>query len=78
MEATKAKHTASDKNQNPAETSKEQVMNVPEKTMFEWEAPSRPFKKRDRRYFATIATIIFVLAFILLFAGAFLPIAFTL
>lgn len=32
-----------------------------------WIAPARPFKKRDREYFTTIATIVFLLAIILLF-----------
>lgn len=47
----------------------------PEKLMLQWEAPNRPFKKRDREYYTTIAVIVFLLSLILLFAGQFLPIA---
>lgn len=43
-----------------------------EKLLLEWTAASRPFKKRDREYYTTIAIIVFLLALILLFAGQFL------
>lgn len=42
------------------------------KTLFEWESPSRPFKRRDAKYFTNLAIIIFVLAAILLFVQEFL------
>lgn len=47
----------------------------PEQDILVWEAASRPFKKRDREYYTTIAIIVFLLSLILLFAGQFLPIA---
>ena len=37
------------------------------KTLLKWQAPIRPFKKRDREYYTTIAAIVFLLAVILLF-----------
>lgn len=46
-----------------------------ERLLLEWEAPSRPFKKRDREYYTTIGIIVFLLSLILFFAGQFLFIA---
>lgn len=46
-----------------------------ERLLLEWDAPSRPFKKRDREYYTTIAIIVFLLSLILFFAGQFLFIA---
>ncbi|PWU23491.1 hypothetical protein C5B42_02980 [Candidatus Cerribacteria bacterium 'Amazon FNV 2010 28 9'] len=40
-----------------------------------WQAASRPFKKRDREFYTTIAIIVFLLTLILFFAGQFLLIA---
>jgi hypothetical protein len=48
---------------------------LPKKTIFAWEAPSRPFKTRDRRYYQTVILIVFLISLILFFAGQFLPIA---
>jgi hypothetical protein len=45
------------------------------KTLLTWEAPVRPFKKRDREYYTTIAAIVFLLAVILLFLKEWLLIA---
>lgn len=45
------------------------------KTLLEWQAPIRPFKKRDREYYTTIAAIVFLLAVILLFLKEWLLIA---
>lgn len=47
----------------------------PEELVYEWQAPSRPFKKHNRQYFTTILTIVLLLSLILFFAGQFLPIA---
>jgi len=46
-----------------------------EQLLIEWQAPSRPFKKRNRQYFTTIAIIVLLISLILFFAGQFLPIA---
>lgn len=47
----------------------------PKKTIVSWQAPSRPFKKRDRQYYTTVMAIVFLISLILFFAGQFLPIA---
>lgn len=48
---------------------------VQEELVFQWQSPSRPFKKRKRKYFTTIATIVLLLSLILFFAGQVLPVA---
>lgn len=48
---------------------------LPEQVIMEWQAPSRPFKKRNRQYYTTIGIIVFLICMILFFAGQFLPIA---
>jgi hypothetical protein len=45
------------------------------KTLLKWQAPVRPFKKRDREYYTTIGAIVFLLAIILLFLREWLLIA---
>lgn len=47
----------------------------PEEFIFEWKAMSRPYKKRNRQYYTTVALIVFLVSAILFFAGQFLPIA---
>ena len=42
------------------------------KTLLEWTSASRPFKRRDRDYFTTIAAIVFLIGMILLFIKEFL------
>ena len=34
------------------------------KTLISWEAPSRPFKKKDRSYYTTIAILVILLVLI--------------
>jgi hypothetical protein len=48
---------------------------VQEELIFEWHAAARPFKKRNRQYYTTVALIVFLVSTILFFAGQFLPIA---
>lgn len=43
-----------------------------EKILAQWEAPSRPYKKRNREYYTTVASIVFLLAVILLLLKEFL------
>jgi len=45
------------------------------KTLLKWQAPMRPFKKKDKEYFTTIAAIVFLLTVILLFLKEWLLIA---
>lgn len=47
----------------------------PEFEILKWQAPSRPFKKRNRQFYVTVATITFLISLILFFAGQFLPVA---
>jgi hypothetical protein len=49
---------------NPSEVT---VVPTPAKDLLVWQAPARPFKKRGREYFSTIAAIVFLLIIILLF-----------
>ena len=48
---------------------------IQEELVFQWQAPSRAFKKRKRQYFTTIGTIVLLLCLILFFAGQILPVA---
>lgn len=48
---------------------------VPEETLVEWDAPARPFKKRNRQFFSTIIIIAILISLILFFAGQVLPVA---
>ena len=54
---------------------KEKKPPVELKTLLKWQAPMRPFKKRDKDYYSTIAAIVFLLAVILLFLKEWLLIA---
>lgn len=42
------------------------------KTLLTWKSPSRPFKRRNRDYFTTIAAIVFLIGVILIFIKEFL------
>jgi hypothetical protein len=52
------------KNNKAAEVT---IVQPPAKDLFSWTAPARPFKKRDKEYFSTIAAVVFLLAVILFF-----------
>ena len=45
------------------------------KTLFSWTAPARPFRKKTRSYYTTLAVIVVLLVLILFLAKAFLLIA---
>lgn len=69
-------------NPNPNKTAFEesemfpgQFKPIPEEDILLWEAPSRPFKKRNKQFYSTVATIVVLISMILFFAGQFLPIA---
>jgi hypothetical protein len=47
----------------------------PETVLLEWTAPVRPFKKRNRQYYTTIAILVGLVSLILFLAGQFLFIA---
>lgn len=63
------KMPAQDKKQSTLKTKPSEVTVVPPpaKDLLVWQAPTRPFKKRGREYFSTIAAVVFLLAIILLF-----------
>jgi hypothetical protein len=42
---------------------------LPEEKILVWQAPSRPFKKRNKKYFSTVAIIALLISLILGFAG---------
>ena len=44
----------------------------PEKDLYSWEAPSRPFKKRSREFYTTVGALVILISVILLFAKEFL------
>lgn len=46
-----------------------------EELVYEWQAPSRPFKERSRKFYTTVIIISILISLILFFAGQFLPIA---
>lgn len=48
---------------------------IPEQTILEWIAPSRPFRKRNKQFFTTVLVIALLISMILFFSGQFLPIA---
>ena len=57
----------------PAGTMQQEVGE--EKVLLTWKAPVRPYKKRDREYYTTIAAIAFLVIIILAFLREFLLIA---
>lgn len=67
-------------NDSPNETKysdyfKDVVRPVPEEVIIKWNAPSRPFKKRNKQYHTTIITIALLLSLILFFAGQVITVA---
>jgi hypothetical protein len=52
-------------------------MNRPivEQLVYDWQAPSRPFKQHDKQFFTTIGTIALLISLILFFAGQLIAIA---
>ncbi len=48
---------------------------LPEELLLEWIAPSRPFRKPNRRFFTTITMIAVLIGLILFFANQILPVA---
>lgn len=79
QETTKQPNTPTASGSTQAKKTEEMFPGIekpqPEETVFEWQAPSRPFKKRNRQYYTTIIAIVFLVSLILFFAGQFLPIA---
>lgn len=53
---------------------KPQPRNTPEKVLFSWKAPARPFKRRDREFWVTAVAIAFIVGLILLIVEGFMPV----
>lgn len=47
---------------------------IPEETLYEWDAPSRPHKKRTRQFYVTVFFFAFLTTLILIFIRQFMPI----
>ncbi|MEX0895774.1 MAG: hypothetical protein WDZ94_02430 [Patescibacteria group bacterium] len=66
---------------DPAMTDEEAAAMLPnykpqkEEVLFEWQSPSRPFKKHSRQYYSTIMVIASLISVILLFASQFVFVA---
>ena len=61
-------------NQKTESTFKENEQNEPERDLFVWVAPARPFKKRNKEFYITTIAIAAVVGFILFLAEGFLPV----
>ncbi|MBP7875836.1 hypothetical protein KA012_02470 [Candidatus Woesebacteria bacterium] len=48
---------------------------LPEELLLDWVAPSRPFRKPNRRFFSTVTMIAVLIGLILFFANQMLPVA---
>ncbi len=46
----------------------------PEKLLFSWTAPARPFKRRDKDFWTTVIVITVIIGLILFFAEGFMPV----
>ena len=55
----------------PAQTA--QIIS-PSKDLFVWRSPVRPFKKRNKEFFTTVAAVAFLTAVIFFVIGGFLPV----
>lgn len=60
-----------DKIKEPMEVT---VKKEPEKELFSWTAPARPFKRRNREFYVTIIAITVIVGLILLLTEGFMPV----
>lgn len=51
-----------------------QNVQKPEKTLYSWTAPSRPFKRRDRDFWVTVVVITAIIGLVLFFAEGYMPV----
>lgn len=63
-----------DNAQNPQEPQAVVIRKEPEKDLFIWTSPSRPFKRRDRQFYVTTFAIAGIVSLILLFAEGMMPV----
>lgn len=72
-EEKKAKHSPESKNKPSEAVFHPKISETEEiRTLLTWEAASRPFRKKDRSYYTTLAIIVILLVLILLLAREFL------
>lgn len=58
-------------NKEPMEVT---VKRQPEKELFSWSAPARPFKRRNREFYVTVIAITVIVGLILLLTEGFMPV----
>jgi hypothetical protein len=63
-----------DSPQNSQEPQAVVIRKEPEKDLYVWTAPSRPFKQRDRQFYVTTFAITGIVSLILLFAEGMMPV----
>ncbi len=65
-----------DKEKSPIEADQTPLVEKiePEKELFTWKAPARPFKRRDREFWVTVGAIAFIFGLILYFAEGVMPV----
>ncbi|MFH1971731.1 MAG: hypothetical protein ABIJ05_05110, partial [Patescibacteria group bacterium] len=63
--------TLPEENARPTEVT---VRKEPEKELFSWIAPARPFKRRNREFYVTIIAITVIVGLILLLTEGFMPV----
>jgi len=58
----------------PAQEKQEQDKKQPEKDLFSWHAPARPFKRRDREFWVSVIAIAAVVGFIFYIIEGIMPV----
>lgn len=61
-------------NKNSPENSPTQQKQEPEKDLFSWTAPARPFKRRNREFYVTVIAIATVCGLVLFLVDGWLPV----
>jgi hypothetical protein len=62
------------KTEEKPEEVESRVADEPEKTLFAWEAPARPFKRRDREFYVTVVSIFVIIGLVLFLAEGPVPV----
>jgi len=58
----------------PAESESQNLNIEPEKTLFSWKAPSRPFKRRNREFYVTVIAIAAIVGLVIFLAEGIMPV----
>jgi hypothetical protein len=59
---------------DPAETTDKSTLKTPEKDIYTWIAPARPFKRADREFYITIISMAVLVGIILFLVEGFMPV----